>query len=114
MSAQITPANLKNLSKDDLVTLLSQALSGADVAQAPAEDAEPTSKEQAEALIEESPFTHAKGRVYLNGAQVESAARVRSTGTPEIAKSTDGKQTVAVAIWRLDNGDVAVQNLRSA
>lgn len=111
--AKATPAGLDKLSKADLLNLLTTALS-----QAPAETTpEPetlTSKQQADVLIEESPFTHTTGRVYISGAMIEASARVLNTGAPEIVKTpVTGKRTAAVAIWRQDEHSVAVQNLRA-
>ena len=106
----INAAELKKMKKDDLVNLLTTLAQQATVTQE--EPKELTSKEQADALIEASPFTHTSGRVYLGGATIEAAARVSSTGKPELVKADVKGRTAAVALWRTEQGSVAAQNLR--
>lgn len=107
--------NLTSLSKAELVQVLSTLLNEETPAAAPAKEEAPlTSKQQADVLVEESPFTHTSGRVYLSGAMVEAAARVAKTGAPELVKTpVTGKRTAAVVLWKQADDSVAVQNLRA-
>lgn len=110
--------NLSKLSKADLVQVLSQVLANGDAPVAPVEEkgeAPKTSKQQADDLIEASPFTHTTGRVYLSGAHVEAAARVLKTGKPELVPTVEGKRkTAAVVLWLQNDDSVAAQNLRKS
>lgn len=116
MSKALADIDLSKLSKADLVQVLGKVLAGEgdSTPEAPAKEEPKTSKQQADDLIEASPYTHTSGRVYFSGAHIEAAARVLKTGTPEIVKTAEGKRTAAVAIWRQSDDSVAAQNLRSA
>lgn len=108
MAKTTLPADLSTLSREEIL----QVLAGL-TEDAPATEPEATSKQQADVLVEESPFTFTSGRVYLSGAMIEAAARVANTGSPELVKvPTDSKRTAAVILWRTDEGSVAAQNLR--
>lgn len=108
MTKTNVPTDLSDLSREEVLQILAGLT----------EDATPenkTSKQQADVLVEESPFTFTSGRVYLSGAMIEAAARVANTGSPELVKvPTDSKRTAAVVLWRTDEGSVAAQNLRTA
>lgn len=117
MSNALANVDLSKLSKADLVQVLGQVLANgnAPATDTPAKEEPKTSKQHADALVEESPFTHTTGRVYLSGAMIEAAARVASTGTPELVKvPTENKRTAAVVFWQTDEGSIAAQNLRTA
>lgn len=73
----------------------------------------PTAAEVADALVAGRGFVHTTGRVYSNAAIIEAQARVLKTGTPEVVASSGTGRTKAVVIFRMDNGDVAVQNLKA-
>lgn len=108
-----TNTNIANLSKADLVQVLSTLLAESN-ATTPEVEEPKTSKQKADVLVEESPFTHTSGRVYLSGAMIESAARVSKTGEPELVKTpVTGKRTAAVVLWKQADDSVAVQNLRA-
>lgn len=104
-----TKTDLSKLSKAELVQVLTNLVGSDD---APAKEEPQTSKQQADALIEESPYTFTSGRVYLSGAVIEATARVLKTGNAEIVPTVEGKRTAAVALWRQDDDSVAAQNLR--
>jgi hypothetical protein len=102
--------DLSKLTKAELVQVLTNLVNAPEAAA----DGPKSSKQQADELIEASPFTHTTGRVYLNGATIEAAARVHKTGTAEIVASAKGKRTAAVALWLQADDSVAAQNLRTA
>lgn len=110
--AKSNSVDLTKLSKAELVQVLTNLVDTTD--ETPAKEEPKTSKQQADTLIEESPYTHTTGRVYLSGATVEAAARVLKTGNAEIVPGVEGKRTAAVALWRQDDTSVAAQNLRRA
>lgn len=70
-----------------------------------------TVNEQVEALVENKGFKFARGRVYVTGEIVEASVRVLKGGSPEIVRTSGTGRITAVAIFRTDNGDAALQNL---
>lgn len=70
-----------------------------------------TSQEVAEALVEEHGYAFTKGRVYVTADTIEAAVRVRKTGSPEVVTSSGVGRTAATLIFKLESGDVAIQNL---
>lgn len=73
-----------------------------------------TSKDVAEALVAERGFTFTKGRVYATGTLAEAIVRVLKNGKPEIVPSSGVGRTKGVLVYKLDSGDVALQNLMVA
>lgn len=65
----------------------------------------------AEALVESSPYSYTKGRVYVTTSIIEACVRVIKTGKPEIVKTSGNGRTKAVLIKREDSGDASIQNL---
>lgn len=70
-----------------------------------------SSKDQADVLVAQAGMIHIRGRVYSNTTLIEAQVRVLKTGKPEIVRLTGDRHTKGVAVWRHDDGTVALQNL---
>ena len=70
-----------------------------------------TSKDVAEALVEEKGYTFTKGRVYGGVTLAEAIVRVHKTGSPQIVQSSGVGRTKGVLVYKEESGDVALQNL---
>ena len=73
-----------------------------------------TTKDVAEALVEQHGLTFTKGRVYITTDMIEAAVRVRKTGSPEIVTGAGVGRTAAVLLFKGEAGTVALQNLTQA
>lgn len=74
---------------------------------------EETTEDPVEALVAANGLSFTRGRTYLNEAALTAAARVLSTGTPEVVE-TDGGRTSHLVIFKTERGSIAVQNCYQA
>lgn len=71
----------------------------------------PSIESALDALLVRHGFDYAKGRVYVTPDVNEAIVRVMKNNAPEVVASTRGNKVRAVAIFKTDAGDVALQNL---
>ncbi len=109
-AAEFTP-EVQRLIDAGFITV-EQARAQGETPAAPAAPKPVTSKEIADALIEQNGLSPVRGRVYTTPELIEAQVRVLKTGKPEIVKFSGEHRTKAVAVFRTDAGDsVALQNL---
>lgn len=77
----------------------------------PEVEADAPTESTPEDLVAAAGFTFTKGRVYVNKDVVEGIARVLTTGSTEIIRTSGNGRTKAVLVTRLESGDASVQNL---
>jgi hypothetical protein len=75
-------------------------------------EAKPKSpKDVADELVASQGLRHTRGRIYSNSHIIEAQARVLKTGSPEVIQSSGVGHTKAVVVFKVESGEVAVQNL---
>lgn len=98
-------------------TLIDAGFTPEQIAAAMSDDTPPVAEpevvvEPHEELREQQGFDFAKGRVYAGAELAEAIVTVTKTGKPRIVTGrTVNERTKAVLVYRLESGDVALQNL---